>query len=743
MDNSIVNYLNTSGQSSDFSSRKKLAEANGISNYMGSADQNISLLNTLKAKAPNTSTTPPAPTNTQGAITVDQMKTATPIKSVTPPVDSTNYGGIGSAATSSTAKAYEEINKLYQNLQTKNVTDATSISKTMEQLLGKGADTIAANETAGVNSATEDLNKYLTQIADINAQSSVLDKEASAIPLLLQEKVAGQGVTDAGLAPEQAGELRKNAIKRLELSAKADIVSAGATGSLNKLTLAKEKAQQIIDLKYKPLEDNLQVRLKQYELNKDILSTISKERTEALDAKLKEESTILSYYKDKEKAKSDLIVKAAPYAPASLLERAANAPDAQSAAIILGSYAGDYLAQQKLQQEIFKLQIENGTFNINDSLSLGTVSKDKGITIEDFKRGIAGTESAGSRDIYGGNNPYMVLSGQKSLEEFNKMSDKEKANTAFGKYQVMGFNIPSWTESAGLGKMTIPQFLSSPEAQEKVFEYQSELQYAKYGNWDDVASVWFSGKPASGNTNADKFGTNVPEYITKYRQKMGLETKQTQTFSKDAVAFSEAIDRGEYKDLNAIPEKWQSEVAKYRSSQPSKVNSAQVSELKSQLESVTKAKELIGGFAGLGGANIAGSNFLGRIDLGTFFSGDKATTLGYIDNILSGATLQKLIDAKNAGATFGALSNQELALLETSANVLNQWAIRDEKSNKLLGFNVPDYRVIEELDKLTAKYQKGINDKTVLDENTRVADDIFDMQMRTTTSTSKYSIFNN
>ena len=233
MDNSIVNYLNTSGQSSDFSSRKKLAEANGISNYMGSADQNISLLNTLKAKAPNTSTTPPAPTNTQGAITVDQMKTATPIKSVTPPVDSTNYGGIGSAATSSTAKAYEEINKLYQNLQTKNVTDATSISKTMEQLLGKGADTIAANETAGVNSATEDLNKYLTQIADINAQSSVLDKEASAIPLLLQEKVAGQGVTDAGLAPEQAGELRKNAIKRLELSAKADIVSAGATGSLN------------------------------------------------------------------------------------------------------------------------------------------------------------------------------------------------------------------------------------------------------------------------------------------------------------------------------------------------------------------------------------------------------------------------------------------------------------------------------------------------------------------------------
>ena len=166
MNNTIVDYLNTSGQASDFSSRKKLAEANGISNYMGSADQNISLLNTLKAKAPtDTTTTPPAQTNTQGAITVDQMKPATPIKSVTPPVDTTNYGGIGSAATSSTAKAYEEINKLYQTLQTKNVTDATSISSTMEKLLGKGADTIQANETAGVNTATEELNKYLTQIS--------------------------------------------------------------------------------------------------------------------------------------------------------------------------------------------------------------------------------------------------------------------------------------------------------------------------------------------------------------------------------------------------------------------------------------------------------------------------------------------------------------------------------------------------------------------------------------------------
>lgn len=50
MNNSIVDYLNQSGQASDFNTRKKLAEENGITNYTGSAQQNVSLLNTLKTK---------------------------------------------------------------------------------------------------------------------------------------------------------------------------------------------------------------------------------------------------------------------------------------------------------------------------------------------------------------------------------------------------------------------------------------------------------------------------------------------------------------------------------------------------------------------------------------------------------------------------------------------------------------------------------------------------------------------
>jgi len=46
--NSIVDFLNSSGQASDFNSRAALASKYGISNYTGTADQNIALLNNMR-----------------------------------------------------------------------------------------------------------------------------------------------------------------------------------------------------------------------------------------------------------------------------------------------------------------------------------------------------------------------------------------------------------------------------------------------------------------------------------------------------------------------------------------------------------------------------------------------------------------------------------------------------------------------------------------------------------------------
>lgn len=56
--NSIVDYLKSVGQASDFSARAKLATTRGIQGYTGSADQNIQLLGMLRATTPQVQPAP-------------------------------------------------------------------------------------------------------------------------------------------------------------------------------------------------------------------------------------------------------------------------------------------------------------------------------------------------------------------------------------------------------------------------------------------------------------------------------------------------------------------------------------------------------------------------------------------------------------------------------------------------------------------------------------------------------------
>jgi hypothetical protein len=92
-----------------------------------------------------------------------------------------------------------------------------------------------------------------------------------------------------------------------------------------------------------------------------------------------------------------------------------------------------------------------------------------------------------------------------------------RGDRAYGKYQVMGANIPSWTKEALGRSMTPAEFLDSPEAQERVFETQFGKSVAKYGNPADAASVWFSGRPLAKAGNAsDVLGTTVPQYVQKF-----------------------------------------------------------------------------------------------------------------------------------------------------------------------------------------------------------------------------------
>jgi len=124
--------------------------------------------------------------------------------------------------------------------------------------------------------------------------------------------------------------------------------------------------------------------------------------------------------------------------------------------------------------------------------------------MDDWKKSIAGIESAGH------NNPYGVL------------GPLVKGDQAHGKYQVMGANIPSWTQSAIGRAMTPAEFLADPAAQEKVFEKIFGDYVKKYGSPEAAARAWFAGEGGMNNRGAkDVLGTSVQGYSDKFNAGMG------------------------------------------------------------------------------------------------------------------------------------------------------------------------------------------------------------------------------
>ena len=134
--------------------------------------------------------------------------------------------------------------------------------------------------------------------------------------------------------------------------------------------------------------------------------------------------------------------------------------------------------------------------------------------VMDWANAIASIESAGSGD-YSALGPITA-----------------KGNRAYGRYQVMDFNIGPWTEKYLGRRLTPEEFLASKEAQDAVFAGEFGGNVEKYGNPQDAASVWFTGKPvATGGNRKDILGTTGSGYVNKFNEALGQTPMQNASFA--------------------------------------------------------------------------------------------------------------------------------------------------------------------------------------------------------------------
>jgi len=93
---------------------------------------------------------------------------------------------------------------------------------------------------------------------------------------------------------------------------------------------------------------------------------------------------------------------------------------------------------------------------------------------------------------------------------------------AYGAYQVMGSNVPDWTQKHFGTRLTPAQFLQNKAAQDAVFngEFGSYLQ--QHGNPQDAASMWFSGRPLAQAANSSDGYINTRQYVDKFNKALGF-----------------------------------------------------------------------------------------------------------------------------------------------------------------------------------------------------------------------------
>jgi hypothetical protein len=118
-----------------------------------------------------------------------------------------------------------------------------------------------------------------------------------------------------------------------------------------------------------------------------------------------------------------------------------------------------------------------------------------------YRDAIASIESAGSGDYA-------------AMGPVTKSGDR-----AYGKYQVMGANIPEWTKEALGQSLTPEQFAQNPQAQDATFDHRFGGYADKYGP-EGAASMWFSGDPTP-DGSADQLGTSDTDYVQKFMQSLG------------------------------------------------------------------------------------------------------------------------------------------------------------------------------------------------------------------------------
>lgn len=281
--------------------------------------------------------------------------------SLTPPTTNTaitqpSYDVNGYTNSSNSSQAYISSAQTQADTEAQNLRDSfaqenTGMGSLVNTLNGGGTNL----KTSTINQVYNEtgLNDKQAVLNRLSAESLGLGYAKDTIPLQLQNQVAGQGVTDRGLAPIQTAQLRNNAIQLASNAYQAAIAKAD-------FDTAKAKADEMIAYKYDTTLAEINAKKTNLENIKMNLTSAEKKLADITTRRLDAEKKQAEQKMADEKDISNMITEAIPNAPTSVTANAKKLAESGASKLAvaqaLGVYGGNYLANELLKEQIKNAQ---------------------------------------------------------------------------------------------------------------------------------------------------------------------------------------------------------------------------------------------------------------------------------------------------------------------------------------------------------------------------------------------------
>lgn len=366
------------------------------------------------------------------------------------------------------------------NATVKRVSDAMAYGgdgkglKAVSQGIGMWADVIAKkqeeDDKQNILKAMDEYNKGRFEIMynqDNGLMNTTLDKS--------------EGISDSYI--EQEKKLRGNVLKGVKLYNQKNMVA------LNSLmdNSARQGYESVYRYQTKQKIATNEVRFSDYMDKQNEYAQNNYGNLEIVNSLMKQADLIADLHyrsiggdalvKEKQKQAKGSIA-------ASSINSAITHEDYATARKLKDSYSGFLTAEQRAAFEKVLYQKEAANYEYNLGNQLYQLYGDDEAAVKKALEGANGfTENISDLDAL-----LRAIGGQESGGDYGATNSRTKA---FGKYQIMPENWPSWSREAGLPEGAE----QTPENQEKVARYKLGEYLQKYGA-EGAAAAWYGGEGA-------------------------------------------------------------------------------------------------------------------------------------------------------------------------------------------------------------------------------------------------------